>query len=358
MLAATNSRRPPSNPEAPTVKEAGYPELTLDGLVGFFGRSKYADGDSRTHRRRHTRVVMQPDFGEKLAVTGQIANGGGPAEFRQQYRISAIVWRSPPRIWVSRWRNPLTEPPSKHRTPRGAATSDWHTFSPGDRRSMNVSGEFTVNAPRDVVFKALRDPNSFVRFVDGVHDLKEIDPTHYEAVFETKVAYLKFKFNVTVEVTRADEPSEIEAKIEGNPLGVVGRLTAKSITRLEDAGAETKVTYSVESTLAGKLGSIGQPVLRSKAKDMEKQFAARLRAAFARRANDPVRPRRADLARGGHQAAQSGRSDDPPDRRRHRIDADDEGRRVPARKSSSACARSRASIPASAPAPTGFASAR
>jgi len=60
-----------------------------------------------------------------------------------------------------------------------------------------------------------------------------------------------------------------------------GRLTARSITRLEDAGPETKVTYSVESTLAGKLGSIGQPVLRSKAKDMEKQFAQRLRAAFA-----------------------------------------------------------------------------
>jgi carbon monoxide dehydrogenase subunit G len=146
---------------------------------------------------------------------------------------------------------------------------------------MNVSGEFTVNAPRDVVYKTLRDASSFVRFVDGVHDLKEIDPTHYEAVFETKVAYLKFKFAVTVEVTRADEPSEIEAKIEGIPLGVVGRLTARSITRLEDAGNETKVTYSVESTLAGKLGSIGQPVLRSKAKDMEKQFAARLRAAFA-----------------------------------------------------------------------------
>jgi len=146
---------------------------------------------------------------------------------------------------------------------------------------MNVSGEFTVNAPRDVVFKTLRDASSFVRFVDGVQDLKEIDPTHYTAVFETRVAYLKFKFNVTVEVTRAEEPSAIEAKIEGTPLGVVGRLTAKSITRLEDAGAETKVTYSVESTLAGKLGSIGQPVLHAKAKDMEKQFSQRLRAAFA-----------------------------------------------------------------------------
>ena len=146
---------------------------------------------------------------------------------------------------------------------------------------MNVSGEFTVNAPRDVVFKALRDASSFVRFVDGVHDLKEIDPTHYQATFETKVAYMKFRFAVTVEVTRIEEPAAIEARIEGTPLGVVGRLTAKSVTRLEDAGAQTKVSYSVESTLAGKLGSIGQPILRAKAKEMEKEFAKRLSAAFA-----------------------------------------------------------------------------
>lgn len=145
---------------------------------------------------------------------------------------------------------------------------------------MNVSGEFTVKAPRDVVFKTLRDPSAFVKFVDGVQDLKEIDPTHYEAVFETRVAYMKFKFAVTVEVTRMDEPSVIEAKIEGTPMGVVGRLTAKSSTTLTEAGDETKVVYAVESTLAGKLGAIGQPVLRAKAKEMEKIFAARLQAAF------------------------------------------------------------------------------
>ena len=146
---------------------------------------------------------------------------------------------------------------------------------------MNVTGGFTVIAPREQVFVALRDAQSFVRFVDGVHDLKEIDPTHYEALFETRVAYLKFKFKVTVEITRIDEPGEIEAKIEGAPLGVVGRLTARSRTRLEEAGGETQVTYSVESVLTGKLGSIGQPVLRAKAKEMEREFAKRLSAAFA-----------------------------------------------------------------------------
>lgn len=51
----------------------------------------------------------------------------------------------------------------------------------------------------------------------------------------------------------------------------------------------TKVSYSVESTPAGKLGSIGRPVLRAKAEDMEKQFASRLRAAFASPAEGAAR---------------------------------------------------------------------
>jgi uncharacterized protein len=146
---------------------------------------------------------------------------------------------------------------------------------------MNVSGQFTVPAPREVVFNTIREPRTFVGLVDGVTELKEIDPTHFTAVFETKVAYMKFKFNVAVEVTRIEAPGEIAAKIEGTPLGIIGRLTATTFTKLSEADNETLVEYSIDSTLAGKLGSIGQPVLRSKAKDMEKQFAEKLRAMFA-----------------------------------------------------------------------------
>ena len=81
MLAATNSIRPPSNPEVPTVSEAGLPELTLDGLVGFFGPHGMPTA-LREHIAADVRAVVQePDFGEKLSVTGQIANAGGPAEF-------------------------------------------------------------------------------------------------------------------------------------------------------------------------------------------------------------------------------------------------------------------------------------
>jgi tripartite-type tricarboxylate transporter receptor subunit TctC len=81
FLATTNSTRTPSNPDVPTVKEAGFPELTLDGLTGLFG----PQGMPLALRERIAadvrEIVMQPDFVEKLSLTGQIANPGGPTEF-------------------------------------------------------------------------------------------------------------------------------------------------------------------------------------------------------------------------------------------------------------------------------------
>jgi carbon monoxide dehydrogenase subunit G len=146
---------------------------------------------------------------------------------------------------------------------------------------MNISGEIMVPAPRAAVFDKLKDAPFFASCIDGVKDLKEIDATHYDAVLETKVAYMKFSFKVSVEITKLSPPDTIEAKVEGTPIGVVGRLTATSRTHLSESNGQTVVSYSIDSTLAGKLGSIGQPVLKSKAKDMEKKFTERLRAAFA-----------------------------------------------------------------------------
>jgi uncharacterized protein len=146
---------------------------------------------------------------------------------------------------------------------------------------MKISGTIMVQAPRGEVYKALRDARLFASCVEGVRDLAETGPDAYSAMFETKVAYMKFAFKVTVQVVRAEEPREIEARIEGAPLGIVGRLTAISLTRLTEMSGATRIDYDVDASLTGKLGSLGQPVLRAKAKEMERQFAARLAAAFA-----------------------------------------------------------------------------
>lgn len=145
---------------------------------------------------------------------------------------------------------------------------------------MKFSGEIAVGAQREAVFAKLQDIHFFASCIDGVRDLTPLDEKRFDAVLETKVAYMTFKFKVTVELTDVVAPELIAAKIEGAPMGLVGRLTATSATRLVEAGGQTTIQYEIDTALTGKLGSIGQPVLKAKARDMEKQFAKNLRAAF------------------------------------------------------------------------------
>jgi hypothetical protein len=145
---------------------------------------------------------------------------------------------------------------------------------------MKFSGEITVSAPRDAVFDRLRDAHFFASCVEGVGDLTELSPDRYSAKLVTRIAYIRFEFDVTVDIVHAERPSLIEARLEGKPHGVVGRLTATSVARFADSDSGTRVAYDIEASLTGRLGSIGQPVLKSKAKEMERQFVQSLHAAF------------------------------------------------------------------------------
>jgi tripartite-type tricarboxylate transporter receptor subunit TctC len=82
VIAIPNTTRAPTHADIPTVKEAGHPELTFDGLVGFFGPA----GMPLALRERiaaDVREVMASDplVNERLNLTGQLPNPGGPAEF-------------------------------------------------------------------------------------------------------------------------------------------------------------------------------------------------------------------------------------------------------------------------------------
>jgi tripartite-type tricarboxylate transporter receptor subunit TctC len=80
LLAVANTVRAPSEPNVPTLAEAGYASLTLDGLVGLFG----PPGMPLELRERITadiRAIADSTVADRLAITGQILNIGGPEEF-------------------------------------------------------------------------------------------------------------------------------------------------------------------------------------------------------------------------------------------------------------------------------------
>jgi len=83
LLAVQNRSRAPGLADLPTVAEAGFPELSFDGLVGLIA----ARGSGMTDALRERiaadvkAVIADPVITERLTATGQIVSPGTPAEF-------------------------------------------------------------------------------------------------------------------------------------------------------------------------------------------------------------------------------------------------------------------------------------
>jgi tripartite-type tricarboxylate transporter receptor subunit TctC len=82
LLAVTNTARASAIRDIPTVAEAGYPALTMDGLVGLFGPPTMPK-DLRERIAADIKTVMDSDpvINDRLILTAQVPNPGGPAEF-------------------------------------------------------------------------------------------------------------------------------------------------------------------------------------------------------------------------------------------------------------------------------------
>jgi tripartite-type tricarboxylate transporter receptor subunit TctC len=95
VLAMTNTARAPAEPTIPTVREAGFPALTLDGLVGLFGPTEMPL-DLRQRITADFRAVADRTIADRLSITGQILNIGGPRKLAasiedQRAKIAAFA---------------------------------------------------------------------------------------------------------------------------------------------------------------------------------------------------------------------------------------------------------------------------
>jgi tripartite-type tricarboxylate transporter receptor subunit TctC len=82
VLAVTSRKRVGIAPGIPTVAEAGFPFLGLDGLIGLFAPRGTPDA-LREGIAADIRAVVaaDPTIAERLAATGQVVDVRGPAEF-------------------------------------------------------------------------------------------------------------------------------------------------------------------------------------------------------------------------------------------------------------------------------------
>jgi tripartite-type tricarboxylate transporter receptor subunit TctC len=73
----------------PTVIEAGFPELRMDGVVGFYGKRGMPDALRDRIASDVRAIASDPGIRDRLAAVGQAARPGTAAEFAallDQYR--------------------------------------------------------------------------------------------------------------------------------------------------------------------------------------------------------------------------------------------------------------------------------
>lgn len=95
LLAVTSNKRAPTVPDVPTFKEAGFPVLELEGLVGLYG-PKTMPNDLRERIASDVKAVVDPAMAARLAATGQVLNPTTPAEYAatiedQRNKVAAVA---------------------------------------------------------------------------------------------------------------------------------------------------------------------------------------------------------------------------------------------------------------------------
>jgi tripartite-type tricarboxylate transporter receptor subunit TctC len=89
LLCVTNTVRAPTEPNVPTVQEAGQPALTIDGLVGLFGPTGMPL-ELRQQITADIQTVADDAIKQRLTTTGQLLNIGGPEEFAKSIEAQRV----------------------------------------------------------------------------------------------------------------------------------------------------------------------------------------------------------------------------------------------------------------------------
>ena len=138
---------------------------------------------------------------------------------------------------------------------------------------MKMSGEETIAAPREMVWKALNDPNILKQSIPGCESIVKHSDTRMEARVTAKVGPVKAGFTGIVNLTDLNPPSSY--RISGEGKGIAGLASGGADVRLEAIDGGTRLSYDVDAQVGGKLAMLGSRLIDSTARSMATQFFER-----------------------------------------------------------------------------------
>lgn len=128
-------------------------------------------------------------------------------------------------------------------------------------------GTFTFAGPRDVVWTMLQDPAVLAKALPGTKTLTQTGDGQYHGVMKVSVGPVTAaEFSVNVTLIDRQEPSHFGMQIDGK--GGVGHVRGSATIDLADDPDGTRMTYSSDVLVGGRIAAVGQRLIESVAKMM------------------------------------------------------------------------------------------
>jgi uncharacterized protein len=143
--------------------------------------------------------------------------------------------------------------------------------------------EFTVSAGPDAVWDFLLDPERVAPCMPGCESVELEDARTYKVRLTVKVGFLSTTQNLRVELVESDRPRHLVSLARGEDRKLASQVEVRNTLDLAPAASgATLVRYRSEVRVLGRLGSVGDAVMKVKAKQLAGDFAANVRAAIER----------------------------------------------------------------------------
>ena len=155
---------------------------------------------------------------------------------------------------------------------------------------MLIDGSFDVAAPPATVLTHLFDARLMASCLPGCESLEMLDADRYRAVIAVSLAGVKARFDLVVQII-GREADGIRAETRGEDGGNASTLSATSEVRLSPVGAGTRVEYTSDVAVTGRLGRFALGMMKKQAQNLGDAFAANLQTKLAEDAPAAVVPR-------------------------------------------------------------------
>jgi carbon monoxide dehydrogenase subunit G len=118
---------------------------------------------------------------------------------------------------------------------------------------------------------ALNDPAVLTACIPGCEAVEQVGPLEKTARMMVKVGPVRAKFSGRILMSDVVEAERCAMTFEGSG-GAAGMARGRSQVSLSDEGESTRLHYTVQASVAGKLGLVGGRMIDGAAKQMADQF--------------------------------------------------------------------------------------